>query len=112
MWRVSRSRIVQSGRSISLLVPTAQVEALKRYRTGGQQKVTVEHVHIHAGGQAIVGSIEQGRKEGQPNANQFTDASQSPLWGKDTDGAAVPVTGDAERTVPDARRPVSGRATR
>jgi hypothetical protein len=30
-----------------------QMEALKRYRTGGQQKVTVEHVH--AGGQATVG---------------------------------------------------------
>ena len=27
---------------------TAQVDALKRYRTGGQQKVTVEHVHFHA----------------------------------------------------------------
>jgi hypothetical protein len=38
----------------------AQVEALKRYRTGGQQKVTVEHVHVHEGGQAIVGHIEQG----------------------------------------------------
>lgn len=38
----------------------AQVEALKRYRTGGQQKVTVEHVHVHEGGQAIVGHVEQG----------------------------------------------------
>ena len=35
----------------------AQVEALKRYRTGGQQKVTVEHVTVNAGGQAIVGSV-------------------------------------------------------
>ena len=36
----------------------AQVEALKRYRTGGQQKVTVEHVTVNAGGQAIVGSVQ------------------------------------------------------
>jgi hypothetical protein len=36
----------------------AQVEALKRYRTGGQQKVTVEHVTVNAGGQAIVGNVE------------------------------------------------------
>ncbi|MGI8853072.1 MAG: hypothetical protein ACR2GC_07255 [Methyloceanibacter sp.] len=36
-----------------------QVEALKRYRTGGQQKMTVEHVHVHEGGQAIVGHVEQ-----------------------------------------------------
>jgi hypothetical protein len=39
---------------------TTQMEALKRYRTGGQQKVTVEHVHVHAGGQAIVGAVEAG----------------------------------------------------
>ena len=39
---------------------TAQIEALKRYRTGGQQKVTVEHVTINDGGQAIVGSVQGG----------------------------------------------------
>ncbi|WP_282064867.1 hypothetical protein [Aliiroseovarius marinus] len=37
-----------------------QMEALKRYRTGGQQKVTVEHVTVNDGGQAIVGSVEHG----------------------------------------------------
>jgi hypothetical protein len=36
----------------------AQVEALQRYRGKGQQKVTVEHVHVHRGGQAIVGHVE------------------------------------------------------
>ena len=39
---------------------TTQVEALKRYRTGGQQKVTVEHVTVNEGGQAIVGNVETG----------------------------------------------------
>ena len=39
---------------------TAQMEALKKYRTGGQQKVTVEHVHVNKGGQAIVGNVNQG----------------------------------------------------
>jgi hypothetical protein len=34
-----------------------QMEALKRYRTGGQQKVTVEHVTVNEGGQAIVGAV-------------------------------------------------------
>lgn len=38
----------------------AQIEALQRYRGKGQQKVTVEHVHVHEGGQAIVGSVTQG----------------------------------------------------
>ncbi len=32
---------------------SAQVEALKRYRTGGEQKVTVEHVTVNEGGQAV-----------------------------------------------------------
>ncbi len=39
---------------------TTQMEALKRYRTGGEQKVIVEHVHVNEGGQAIVGNITQG----------------------------------------------------
>lgn len=34
-----------------------QMEALKRYRTGGQQRVIVEHVTVNEGGQAIVGNI-------------------------------------------------------
>ena len=36
------------------------MEALKRYRTSGQQKVTVEHVTVNAGGQAIVGAVQGG----------------------------------------------------
>jgi hypothetical protein len=36
---------------------TMQLEALQRYRGKGQQKVTVEHVHVNAGGQAIVGTV-------------------------------------------------------
>jgi hypothetical protein len=38
----------------------AQMETLKNYRTGGQQKMTVEHVHVNKGGQAIVGTVNQG----------------------------------------------------
>jgi hypothetical protein len=36
-----------------------QMEALKRYRTGGEQKVTVHHVSVNEGGQAIVGNVNQ-----------------------------------------------------
>ena len=36
-----------------------QVEALKRYRTGGEQKVTVQHVTVKEGGQAVVGNVSQ-----------------------------------------------------
>lgn len=35
----------------------AQVSALKEYRSKGEQKMTVQHVHIGDGGQAIVGNV-------------------------------------------------------
>ena len=38
----------------------AQMEALRKHRNGGQQKVRVEHVHVHPGGQAIVGDVHHG----------------------------------------------------
>jgi len=34
-------------------------EALSRYRGKGEQKMIVEHVHVHKGGQAIVGPVSQ-----------------------------------------------------
>jgi hypothetical protein len=36
------------------------MEALAKHRGKGQQKVTVEHVHVHQGGQAIVGNVTTG----------------------------------------------------
>jgi hypothetical protein len=45
---------------------TAQIEALKRYRTGGEQKVTVQHVSVSEGGQAIVGNVTQTASEPMP----------------------------------------------
>ncbi len=47
----------------------AQVEALRRHRTGGEQKVTVEHVHVHQGGQAIVGNVAHGPGGGRAGKN-------------------------------------------
>src|SRR5262245_14191959 len=38
----------------------AQLEALKRYRSSGEQKVTVEHVTVNEGGKAIVGNVNHG----------------------------------------------------
>lgn len=38
----------------------AQVDALKRYRSTGEQKMTVEHVTVNQGGQAIVGQVSHG----------------------------------------------------
>jgi hypothetical protein len=49
---------------------TTQMEALKRYRTGGQQKVTVEHVTVQAGGQAIVGNVSHAPGGGSSRENE------------------------------------------
>jgi hypothetical protein len=38
----------------------AQVEALRKHRTGGTQTVVVQHVNISDGGQAIVGNVQHG----------------------------------------------------
>ena len=51
----------------------AQVETLKRHRTGGEQKVTVQHVTVNEGGQAVVGNITNRRgggrrKKGKPTS--------------------------------------------
>lgn len=38
----------------------AQAEALRKHRTGGKQTVTVQHVNVSDGGQAIVGDVRSG----------------------------------------------------
>ena len=43
---------------------TAQMEALQRYRTGGRQKIVVQHVNVESGGQAVVGDVSGGRGNG------------------------------------------------
>ena len=44
------------------------LDSLNKHRGKGQQRVTVEHVHVHQGGQAIVGHIEhKGEGDGEKN---------------------------------------------
>jgi len=89
------------------------LEALNRYRGKGQQKVTVEHVHVHAGGQAVVGIVDTpggGKQKSvdQPHAKQIAHAPQPPMWSEDAERESLPLTGNEERTVPNARRKVAG----
>ena len=58
-------RLDSTERALNKLARTfaAQVEALKRYRTGGEQTVTVQHVSVSDGGQAIVGNVTQASRE-------------------------------------------------
>lgn len=79
-----------------------QMEALNRYRGKGQQKMTVEHVHVHAGGQAIVGNVNhpegggvQTKTEEQPHAKQITHAPEQTLPSKNKKRKTVPVPRDA-----------------
>lgn len=44
---------------------TSQMEALRKYRNGGEQKVTVQHVQVNDGGQAVVGNVTHSRREKQ-----------------------------------------------
>lgn len=93
---------------------TAQTEALAKLRRGGEQKVTVEHVHVYAGGQAVVGHVTgpgggQIGNERQPYA--ITDGATlalpagAPMLCQDPGGARMPVpSGQGEASVPDARR--------
>ena len=90
---------------------TAQVEALAKLRRGGEQTVRVEHVHVYPGGQAIVGSVTPRggptvKSEDQPYALGYATgaALPSPNSARDT----LPVARDEERSLQDARRPVSG----
>lgn len=41
-----------------------QISLMQKLQGKGQQKVTVEHVHVHEGGQAIVGNVETNSREG------------------------------------------------
>jgi hypothetical protein len=98
----------------------ALLEALNRHRGKGQQKVTVEHVHVHAGGQAVVGMVasspglpgggDRSNLEEQPHAKQIAHAHEPTLPSPDSGRDALPVACDAERALPDARRQGTGRA--
>ena len=90
------------------------VEALNRHRGKGQQKVTVEHVHVHAGGQAVVGVVappgggDQSKSKDQPHAKQISHAPQLAMRSADQEWERMPIAGDAERPLQDARRKITG----
>ena len=55
---------VYVNRSAKLLrIFTDLAEALSRYRGKFEQKMTVEHVHVYQGGQAIVGQVSQNNNQ-------------------------------------------------
>src|SRR5215471_16613413 len=87
------------------------LDALNRHRGKGQQKVVVEHVHIHRGGQAVVGVVHtpgggaHAKWEGQPYAIAHTP--EPPMRSADAAGEPMPSARHAERSLPDARRKIA-----
>jgi hypothetical protein len=86
------------------------LEALNRHRGKGQQKVRVEHVHVHSGGQAVVGVVEEpggrgdAKSEDQSHARPTADAPEPKMRSENSQRLDVPGTSHAERAVPHARR--------
>ena len=77
-----------------------QMEALKRYRTGGEQKVTVQHVSVSEGGQAIVGNVTQAARETAPEKPTDTTPAVT-----DARKPAMTIVGEPARApVPSRRR--------
>ena len=96
-WKSQLSQANRLSRTYASLL-----EALNRHRGKGQQKMTVEHVHVHEGGQAIVGNVQQGggsleKGKEQPDAKAITHAPQPEMRREDPKREPVPRTSDAKR---------------
>jgi hypothetical protein len=94
------------------------LDALNGHRGKGQQKVTVEHVHVHAGGQAVVGVVgtpgggDHRKTEEQPHAKQITHAPESALWSPNEGRNPLPIASDDEWPLSDARGDLPWRTDR
>ena len=92
--RENLSQANKLSRSFAVLL-----EALNRHRGKGQQKVTVEHVTVNAGGQAIVGAVATpgggvvNKSEEQPHA--LTNAPGVPMRSPHETRELLPCAGDA-----------------
>jgi len=82
---------------------TTQMEALKRYRTGGEQKVTVQHVSVAEGGQAIVGNVTQAQRENVPGKA----AASPPLALSNSNVVPMPTIDESKERALVAGRPKS-----
>ena len=72
-----------------------QMEALNRYRSGAEQKVTLQHVSVAEGGQAIVGNVTQA-----PRENGQEKAATPPPVRTDTNVVPMPSMGKSSEHDP------------
>jgi hypothetical protein len=105
-WRLAGVANIQqqdsAERAFNKLARTfaSQMETLKRYRTGGEQKVTVQHVTVSEGGQAIVGNVTQARRH---SAEAESEAKSRPEL-TNSKAVPVPVLAKGLSTAPTKRR--------
>lgn len=91
---------------------TQQIEALSRLRGDANQSVRVEHVHVHDGGQAIVGNVGapgrggRGKRKNRGQSDATDNSGRQPaLRSPDPEGNAVPIARRRRKeAVPHARR--------
>ncbi|MDP4027294.1 hypothetical protein Q8W71_32550 [Methylobacterium sp. NEAU 140] len=79
----------------------AQIEALAKLRRGGSQKVTVEHVHVYEGGQAIVGNVETGARSAPGRGRGQREKEHQPYGPTDPRALAVAIDGEMLRPDPE-----------
>lgn len=96
----------------------AQMEALKRYRSKGEQRVVVQHQHVNVSAEQAAVQVNAPaniRGEGvniisedQPHAPELAAlayAPMPPMWSQNPEGNAVPVASSGgPEAMPDARR--------
>ena len=87
------------------------IQALDKHRRGRRDNKQTVELHIHPGGQGVVGIINSlkdgGSSESQQNAQQ-THAPQPAMRSPNAEPEVVPSASDAERPMPDARGDVPG----
>ena len=99
------------------------MDALVKLRRGGEQRVVVEHVHIYAGAQAIVGAVTHTggpraliENQGQPHATTaipIVASDGQAMWSQNPDRESMPVSGgEGPQTLPNARRGTRIRSTK
>jgi hypothetical protein len=95
------------------------LDALNHHRGKGMQKIMVEHVHVHSGGQAVAGMGIVPKSEDQTHGSRTTakasrlaprPVAQPAMRSEDTERDALQVSRDGERPLPVSRREGDGRA--
>jgi hypothetical protein len=94
VWKETLNQANKLSRTYTMLL-----ESLNRHRGKGQQKMTVEHVHVYEGGQAIVGQVgaEAGggfapKSKDQPHALAHAPGAEVPCQ-IEAEREAMPVAG-------------------